>query len=110
MSELLQVNTIDTPPEWGIVGVIVGIAGLLIATFLWWVRAARIDLRTTQRAFIDHLQVTGAQQTTALVAATETLHTVTAALERIDRQQAANHVEVAHRLEKIEREVTVVRR
>ena len=65
---------IDTPPEWGIVGVIVGIVMLLIGTFLWWVRAARQDLRVSQKAFIDYLMTTGAHQNEALVATANELH------------------------------------
>lgn len=78
-------SAIDTPPEWGIVAVIVTIVMLLLGTFLWWVRAARNDLRQGQAAFIDYLVTTGGKQSETLVATANELHRLS---ERQDAHEA----------------------
>lgn len=89
---MLEVSTaINTPPEWGIVGVIVGIVMLLIATFLWWVRAARTDLRVSQKAFIDYLMTMGAHQNEALVATANELHRLSQRQEAHEDRAQARH-------------------
>ena len=42
-----------TPPEWGIIGfVVISAVGLLA----YWVRAARADLTSTQKRFMDAVE------------------------------------------------------
>ena len=53
---------------WAEFGMAGAIAGTLMATFIWWVRTARTDLRESQGRFISHLETTGQRQTEAIVA------------------------------------------
>lgn len=102
-------NLIDTPVEWGVVGVIITMSAMLLITFLWWVRVARDDLKESQSQFVKHLTTTGERQTEVLVAATEATRSTTGALEKLsdlmdrhEQRAADRHQSVSDTLNRIE--------
>lgn len=91
--------------DYGLAGLVVGV---LLAAFVYWIKAARADLRDSQRQFVDHLKDTGARQTEAIVASavatqqsTKTLEKVVEAMNRHDSKAEIRHHDVMEKLEEI---------
>lgn len=97
----VPVNLIDTPSEWGIAGVFVALALLLI-------RWSRKDAVATQEranqataAFIDYMKDAGVKQTTAIGAATEAIIAsanvsarLVAQIEHANERDTERHAEI----------------
>ena len=73
--------------DYGLAGII---TGTLLAAFVYWVKAARADLkesnrenRETNREFVDHLTRTGERQTEAIVASAVATAQCVKALEQL---------------------------
>lgn len=89
-----------TPPEWGIIGfVVISAMGLLA----YWVRAARADLTSTQKRFMDAVEraserdaARSDRQTEAIVASTNATQRVGEALQAL-AQMVSRHDERATR-------------
>ena len=99
---MLVVNAIDTPEEWGVVTVIVAIAFTLVTTFVWWVRAARMDLQQSHVQFVQYLQETATRQTEAIVTSTSALVRMTEMLDRHEERAEDRHRATTASLRRIE--------
>lgn len=113
---MLQVNMIDSPQEWGIVGVIVTMVLSLLGIFVWWVRAARLDLQVNQREFLAYIReqsaaalVAQSQNAEATLAIANSLHRLTERMDRHDEREAERHrqdMEMYRRIHDERREVS----
>lgn len=92
--------------DYGLAGLVVGV---LLSAFVYWIKAARADLRDSQKQFIDHLKSTGERQTEAIVASsvatqssTQALRELASAMNRHDAKAEHRHQEVMEKLEEID--------
>lgn len=85
--------------EYGPLGVV---AGSLLVLFIWFVRAARADLRDSRTEFVDYLKNEGQKSTETLVAVANALQSAMRSQEDHDERAQKRHTDVLHRIEEFE--------